>query len=161
MRDPVISELAGALRACHSILNTAWPRPGVAAMARARSFIKTKLYGNLEAAAYEVAKSVGSAADHDLEAFAVALQRRVEALKQGHEQLSDEAIDSIFNLLYLATGVAFHRVSDLGLRSPSWAENLMEVEPVDALLRLCKWGKESEPSEQLLVELTAALERQP
>jgi hypothetical protein len=161
---PDYTELLVRLQCCHSILNTAWPRPGVPQMAGARRFIATKLFRSLQVSIDQTAESIESLGEpqvkEDLFYTWNSVGETVRYLSVANQRADEATVDRLFNLLYLVTGIAYHRVAGELPQKSQQDERFSSVEDVGDLLRLCAW-RSSQPSEQpadLLRELTRELE---
>ena len=145
--DP--SELLVQLQCCHSILNTAWPKPGVPQMAGARSFIGTKLFQALERIVNQITETVQSLTESQvkdqLSQAWTAVAKLVVFLKVSGRDLDTETIDRAFNLLYLTSGVAYHRLAAGLSQTPPQNERFSTVENLADLLGVSAWPP-SEPS---------------
>jgi len=132
------------LQCCHSVLNTAWPRPRVAAMRGAKMFIGTKLFLALETSLREIAAAIQEFPDADVKSallpFWTAVEQLGRRLKMFGTDRADDDVDQAFNLLYLATGVAYHLVRERFDQPPSQDDRYSSVEGLDRLLSLCAWS---------------------
>ena len=143
------------LQCCHSVLNTTWPRPGVAAMRGAKMFIGTKLFIALETSVRDIAAAIQDFPDTEVKSallpFWTPAEQLVRRLKQFGAERPDNDVDQAFNLLYLATGVAYHLVRSRIDQPPSQDDRYSSVEGLDRLLSLCAWSAVSSianPEEQ-------------
>lgn len=135
------------LQCCHSILNTAWPKPGVEAMAGARIFIGTKLFEALKNSAKQISTEITQIDDPEdrslLTGFWNVCNESIQHLEVNREILRDDAVDRIFNLLYLASGVAYHYVIKRTRETPDQNERFSTMEELQVLLVSCAWKSSS------------------
>src|SRR6266516_3860241 len=164
MRPMDCSPLLVGLQCCHSILGTAWPRPGCPQLAGARSFIGTKLFVALEKIVGQIGAQVAALDESNLKRELLPLSKMVtdavDYLKQFGKQREDEPVDRVFNLLYLVTGVAYHRVAAETPDKPQQDARYSTVEDLADLLRLCAWTPKQQTTDpgRLLRELSVDLE---
>ncbi len=89
-----------SLQCCHSVLGTAWPRPGCPQLAGARSFIGTKLFVALEKIVSQIREQVAALDESELKAELSHLWKTVGDgvifLKQFGRQREDAPIDRVF-----------------------------------------------------------------
>ncbi len=145
-REAYIS-LMVQLQCCHSVLNTAWPRPGVAALRGAKAFIGTKLFIALETSMRDIAAAIQAFPDTEIKSTLLPLwaaaEQLVGRLKRFGSERADEEVDKAFNLLYLASGVAYHLMRGRIEQPPSQDARYSSVESLDRLLTLCAWNSKS------------------
>jgi hypothetical protein len=141
-------ELSALLEKFHSVLNTAWPKPGVPAMANASVFIGTTLFKGLEDGLniIEDAIEASEACDFKKEAMSFwnVFRNLFTAIGKQDRYKQSEQVDFAFNLLYLASGVFYYRVVELSSKQPGIDRRTIEVEPFEDLLRLCRWPGKTE-----------------
>ena len=110
-------------------------------MAGAHHFIGTKLFVALEKIVGQIGEELaaldGSALKTELLQLWKPVGDAVSFLKQFGEQRQDAPIDRVFNLLYLVTGVAYHRVAAEMPDKPQQDARYSTVEDLADLLRLC------------------------
>jgi hypothetical protein len=136
-------------------------------LAGARHFITTNVFKALESVVGEIQEQIAALEERQLRSELLPLWKKVTDtvgfLKQFGKQRGDDVVDPLFNLLYLVTGMAYHRVVAELSEKPQHDERYSTVEEVADLLRLCAWSP-SQPTEQpsqLLQELAAALDAVP
>ena len=151
------SELLAQVRHFHSILNTAWPRPGVPQMAKASVFIGTKLFTALENGLIQIQHALealhSSSNRNELVGFWKTLAGLFLQLKGQNSGERSERIDQALNLLYLASGVFYHRLAELSSVVPKADERMIGVEEMAKLLELCGWSKPSQTVNSTFVAL--------
>jgi hypothetical protein len=134
-------ELLELVAKFHSISNTAWPKPGEPALAGASIFIGTTLFRTLEHCTLLIQEAVEAMGNNDsrreIENFLTAFKLLFSAVGQRDRGEKSEQVDFAFNILYLASGVLYHRITEISSRIPE--DRFTLVEPFNKLLELCRW----------------------
>src|SRR5436190_4253721 len=91
----------------HSLLNTAWPKPGVEAPISATVFLNTKLFAALEQGVHEIQSTINRFASEDtndeLSQFWSAFVDLFKKVKGQKTSTEPKKVDAAVNLLYLAS----------------------------------------------------------
>jgi hypothetical protein len=145
----------------HSVLNTAWPKPDAPEMANASIFIGTNLFKALEDGVCQIQDALHSFPDPKLRNEATPFWNAFSGLffelgAQGRGK-QNEGTDYAFNLLYLASGVLYHRVAEFSPKLPTLDARLMGVEKLGDLLRLCNWQKNEQTTKSVFDSLVAEM----
>jgi hypothetical protein len=161
--DTDASKLLLLLQSCHSILGTAWPRPGYPDLAGARTFLGTNLFTALENGSAELDRLFAGlesiAARRDLPLLWRRCSEVIKRLRALGRSSDNPRIDRAFNLLYLSTGVLYQEVAQTLPEVPKQDARFSTVEDVEELLHLCRWeGTKSELARQMSDSLAKVLE---
>jgi len=158
-------ELLSLVWKFHQILNTAWPKPSVPQMAGSSVFIGTNLFKTLENGLSQIKDALISCEGTKKEMlpfwnsfsdlfFKIGMQNRFE---------KSVRIDEALNLLYLASGILYHRIREITSASPQLHAHLSDVEDVGKLLQACGWTSDKttikEIENELIVEMKASVEK--
>lgn len=157
------SQLLVTLQCCHSILNTAWPKPGVTQMQGAQIYIGTKLFEALENALSQVERDVFACrifSPNDIpynvcELFEVMIKR----LNKIGRKTNNSQIDNAVNLLYLATGVLYHHICKLFNVIPEQDDRFSPVEELQPLLISCGWDTKTCDTQIILEMLSKKMSK--
>ena len=143
------TEVLLMLQCCHSILGTAWPRPGCKELSGAGGFIGTKLFTALENGAAQLSTAVEAARKEGLETEVMEVWNHCEQVIQVLKSLKGKsrhaAIDQAFNLLYLATGVLYQQIANKQASPPKQDKRFATVEDLKILIRKCEWQPGATP----------------
>jgi hypothetical protein len=136
-------DIFSKLQCCHSILNTAWPKPDVPQMSGARSFLGTKLFTALENITVSIKNELDAAPKMQLfsntwNSFSAV----VNQLKVLGRQSTNPEIDRAFNLLYFTSGVLYYEIAKANSMIPKNDTRFSHVEKFEELVLLCKWTTE-------------------
>jgi hypothetical protein len=134
-------ELLANIWQFHSILNTAWPKPGIPQMTGASVFLHTNLFKALENGLIRIQQLLKPVETSNgflnyWEAFYSLFMR----LKEQDRAEKSERIDRAINMLYLASGVLYHQVAMISSKLPDCDKRLIGVEDFSKLLQLCRWS---------------------
>lgn len=151
-----LNPILHCFQAAHSVLNLAWSRPGVPAMAGARIFLGTSVFKGFSAALARATDELAGLPPSKLrEALAAAAEGArllLGRLQSESEQLPQEVFDSAVNLLYFVTGAAWHLAAMEEAHVQPLESGPMNVEPFDQLCRVCGWSANAEsPAEALRI----------
>jgi hypothetical protein len=117
-------------------------------MAGASVFIGTTLFKSLENGLPLIQETIEASNDNDfrdeIHLFWNAFSKLFFTLGIQDRYSKSEQVDFAFNLLYLASGIAYHRVAEWSSKMPIFDERLIGVEPFDDLLKICRWPKKTE-----------------
>jgi|GEM_PF-2328358 len=147
----------------HSILGIAWPKPGVHELAGASVFIGTTLFNALADGLNRIESVLENSScctvRTKLTPFWHALKRLFTFVGKQDRYSKSGPVDSALNLLYLASGVFYHRLAELSSKQPEMDVHPIEVEEFKELLRLCRWSAKADDVESvfdsLVEEMTA------
>jgi hypothetical protein len=132
----------------HSILNTAWPKPGEPALAGASVFIGTTLFKSLENSLPLIEEEIDELSDDELKGelkpFLEAFKKLFFAVGRMDRNINSEQVDFAFNILYLASGIFYHRIEQLSFTRADLENEFIRVKPFGELLELCRWPEKSE-----------------
>lgn len=136
----------------HSILKTAWPRPGVPEMANASVFIGTNLFKTLGNGLREIEEVIRSETNSgqwlDFVPFLKAFNRFFFQIGLQDRNRPSVKIDRALNLLYLASGIFYLHVAEVFSESPE-----EDMEKLAELLNLCQWHTNLETTNQIFSSL--------
>lgn len=151
------------LQSCHSILGTAWPKPGCQQLSDSRTFIGTNLFIALRNGAIELDRLFTEMGSNGSNGPSVLLwkvchdvmnQLNVLGRKSEHPR-----IDSAFNLLYLAVGVLYQTIAHNVTETPKQDAQFSTVPEIDELMQNCQWrGNGKDVVGQLIDSLATILE---
>jgi hypothetical protein len=137
------SELLVLLQSCHSIIGTAWSDPVYPELADSRIFIGTKLFISLENGAAKIdalfkeRKISGSWSEYTkLWQHCYSLIRTLHIL--GNKS-NNPNINCAFNLLFLATGVIYNKLSNDLFKCPKQDIRFSTVYDIELLMKKCLW----------------------
>ena len=126
----------------HSILKTVWPKPSVPEMSGASVFIGTNAFKAVGDGVRRIQDALHELEDshfkQELLDFWAAFNGLLARIHQSAE-LHNERVDEGVNLLYLASGIFYHRISEIFSLTATHDERLVGVEQIDELSRLCNW----------------------
>jgi hypothetical protein len=129
----------------HSIFNTAWPKPGEPALAGASIFIGTTLFKTLENGLTLIEEAIDkSDPSNEIKHFWTAFKTLFVAVSKQDRNEKSEQIDFALNLLYLASGVFYHRLRELSFTQPDLGKDFICIKSFSELLKLCRWPEKSE-----------------
>lgn len=132
----------------HSLQSTAWPKPGESALAGASIFIGTTLWKTLENAFPFFQEAIEASSDRDskreIEQFLAAFKLLFSAVGTQDRNEKSEQVDFALNLLYLASGVFYHRLEELSFTRPDLKKEFIHIKPLDELLKVCRWPAKAE-----------------
>jgi len=148
--------ILGCFQAAHSVLNLAWPRPGVPGMTGASAFLGTNVLKGFRTALLKAAPAIAELpADKLRETIAAAVGESLSLLDRIElktAKMPQEAFDSAINLLYFVTGAAWHLVSEHEAHVRALPGGPMNVEAFDQLCRVCRREENTDsPSESVLL----------
>jgi hypothetical protein len=127
----------------HSILGTIWPRPGVAEMQHASIFIGTNLFKTLENGVSQIDGQLKSISEvtvqNEIEPFWSVFKKLFKIIATTDRGIKDAQVDFAVNLLYLGSGVLYHRIAEFSSKLPSVDARMTGVEGLPDLLQLCHW----------------------
>lgn len=142
MRD--LNQVLECFQAGHSVLNLAWPHPGVNPMSGAKDFIGTNVFKGLHKALVTAVLRISSEPDIPQRAvIEKAVQESILLLQRIQSQsahVSQENFDAAVNLLYFVTGVAWHVLAAHEPNIRVLTSGPMEVESFDELCSSCSWN---------------------
>jgi hypothetical protein len=157
---PQTEELLVMVQCCHSVLSTAWPRPGFSSLAESGRFIGTKLFSALENADNELRRLFQEACKEGIDKqYGEILEhchQIIVFLKQLESNRLHPSIDPAFNLLYLATGVIYQEIAASLPTVPEQDNRFATVEELKSLVSICKW--ETGVDANLISKLNVRLE---
>jgi hypothetical protein len=165
MKQINVQRLLGLLQGCHSILGLCWPKPGVPQMSGARIFIGTKPFFALEDGIRQTNSEFESLSQFNNMQTARAawhlVTRIVAQFRILGRNSEAKAIDPAFNLIYLATGLLYHHVSNIFSVVPIPVQPYATVETLEKLLRDCSWqqGNDKTETEEMLKSLADNLHK--
>ena len=155
------ADIYSQLQCCHSILNTAWPKPGVPQMTGASGFIGTNVFRALRRITLLIKEEIADAGSSlkvpDLARVWGAFEAVVERLEERGRQAPRNQVDRAFNLLYLASCVLYRELARAGEVVPKHDPRFSHVEELGELLSLCAWKSNPAPGKPLINEIEDAL----
>jgi hypothetical protein len=149
----------------HCVLNTAWPKPDVPVMAGSSVFIGTNLFKALENGLVQIEQSFHSSQSQgreELLPFWNAFNHLFSILKKQNRSEKSARIDEALNLLYLASGVFYHRIKEISSATLETDPRLTGVEDIPTLLKICKWTgatKASEMENEIIEKMNTVAKR--
>jgi hypothetical protein len=159
----IASRLLPLLQSCHSILGTAWPKPGCPQLTGARTFIGTNLFAALENGAMELDQLFAGLESATIKGGGALLWKRchdvIKRLKVLGRTSENPHIDAAFNLLYLATGVLYRQIAHSLTPMPDQDARFATVEEIEDLAQQCQWqGNATESAGQIADALAEVLD---
>jgi hypothetical protein len=168
--DADIRQLLNSIWKLHSVLSVIWPKPGVPVMAGASTFIGTNFFKSLETGIRQI--------DEQLNSYGLNGETRKELcdfwhvvhllylrLRVQNKLEKSVRIDNAINLLYLASGVLYHRIKETSSITIELAPGLSDVEDFEKLLRVCNWARTKttiqEIENSVVTEMNTLLETLP
>ncbi len=143
LRDLQYETLQNQVRQFHTILNMAWPKPSVPETAGGSWFIGTNISKMLTDGVQIIQHSLNALEDADvrreLNGFWKVLNELFVKIKNQKRDSRDKRTDPAINLLYLASGVFFHRIVELSPSQAPYDDRFVGVEEMSSLLHLCEW----------------------
>lgn len=142
-QDEAITTIAAMVQSCHSILNTAWPRPGRSDLKGASVFIGTRLFTALRNGMEQVGDRLREPAYPLHEGSLGGLWQNCTALVGRLSKIERESktpeVDEAFNLLYFATGVFYNRLVATSRIPIPTDSRFSECESLTVLVEICEW----------------------
>lgn len=147
----------------HSVFSTAWPKPGEPALAGASIFIGTTLWKSLENAFQYFQETIEGSGDHDskreIEQFLTVFKLLFFAVGKQDRNEKSEQVDFALNMLYLASGVLYHRLEELSSVRPDLKKEFTSVRPLDELLNVCHWPGRTKSVKSIFDSLIGEMKR--